>query len=220
MKYYPINVDITKKRCVVLGGGSVAERKVESLLNSDGAVTVISPDLTPQLKALYSQGKIQHTCRNYHKGDLKDAFLVFGATNDPKANEEIGREARKRGVLINIVDTPEMSSFIVPSVMNRGDLAITISTNGNSPALAKRIREKLENAYGEEYNIFLVIMGAVRERLLKSSDDSERNKHMLYRIVDSNMIQLIKERNKKGINNIIKEALGEGYSLEELKVPF
>lgn len=220
MRYYPINVDITGKRCVVLGGGSVAQRKVESLLKCGGAVTVISPDLTPRLKTLLSQGKIEHTDRDYRPGDVEGAFLVFGATDDPQVNAEASQEAQEKEILVNISDTPERCNFIVPSVVDRDDLVITISTNGKSPALAKRIGEELETIYGEEYSIFLTIMGAVRERLLETGDDSDSNRLTFYRLIDSGIPDLIKERKRKEINGILKEILGEGYSLEELKITF
>lgn len=220
VKYYPINVNITGKNCIVLGGGRVAERKVESLLKCGGAVTVISPWLTPQLKMLLSQGSIQHTDRDYRPGDLKDAFLVFGATDDPGVNAEASQEAQGNGILVNIVDTPEICNFIVPSVMDRDDLVIAISTNGKSPALAKRIRQELEAVYGEEYCLFLTILGAVRERLLKTSRDSDNNRLTFSRLIDSDMLCLIRERKREGINNILKETLGQGYSLEELRIIF
>jgi len=218
IKYYPINADITDKRCIVLGGGRVAERKVESLLKCGGTVTVISPELTSQLKIHLSQGRIQHIGRDYQAGDIKGAYLVFSATNNPRVNAEASEEAQRKGVLVNIVDTPERCTFIVPSVLQRGDLVITISTNGKSPALAKRIREELETVYGEEYSAFLTIMGAVRERLIKTSDDSESNRRTFYKLVDSNMLNLIKERKTKEVNGILKETLGEGFSLGELKI--
>ncbi|MEW6615963.1 MAG: bifunctional precorrin-2 dehydrogenase/sirohydrochlorin ferrochelatase [Thermodesulfobacteriota bacterium] len=218
MKYYPINVDITDKRCVVLGGGGVAERKVESLLRCMGRVTVISPDLTPRLKELLSHSKIQHICREYKRGDFEDAFLVFVATNDSRVNAEASQEALGKGILVNTVDKPKRCNFIVPSVVDRDDLVITVSTSGKSPALAKKIREDLEASYGEEYSIFLTIMGAVRERLLKTSNNSEKNRTIFYRLVDSNMLVLIKEGKREQINNILAEILGEGYSLDELKI--
>ncbi len=220
VKYYPINVNIDGKNCIVLGGGRVAERKVGSLLKCGGAVTVISPGLTPRLKTLLSQGSIQHTDRDYRPGDLKDAFLVFGATDDPRVNAEASQEARGNGILVNIVDTPEICNFIVPSVMDRDDLVIAISTNGKSPALAKRVRQELETLYGEEYGLFLTILGAVREKLLKTDRVSDNNRITFYRLIDSDILSLIKERKREGINIILKETLGQGYSLEELRIFF
>ncbi|MFH1624175.1 MAG: bifunctional precorrin-2 dehydrogenase/sirohydrochlorin ferrochelatase [Pseudomonadota bacterium] len=220
MKYYPINLDITDKRCVVLGGGAVAERKVESLLKCRGAVTVISPVLTPRLKDLLSRGRIQHVGRNYQRGDLDGAFLVFGATNDSAVNAEASEEAHKKGTLVNIVDTPKRCNFIVPSVVDRADLVMTISTSGKSPALAKKIRKELEVTYGEEYSIFLTIMGAVRERLLKTGTDSKSNRRAFYRLIQSSMLDLIRGRKKEGVNTILKDILGEGYSLDELRITF
>jgi precorrin-2 dehydrogenase/sirohydrochlorin ferrochelatase len=218
LRYYPINIDITDKRCVVLGGGGVAERKVESLLRCRGRVTVISPDLTPRLKELLSHSKIQHLCREYQRGDFEGDFLVFVATNDSGVNAEASKEALEKGILVNTVDTPERCNFVVPSVVDRDDLVITVSTSGKSPALAKKIREELEAIYGEEYSIFLTIMGAVRERLLKASNNSEKNRTIFYRLVDSNMLDLIKEGKKDKVDSILLELLGEGYSLGELGI--
>lgn len=218
MRYYPINIDITDKKCVVLGGGGVAERKVESLLRCSGRVTVISPDLTPRLKELLSRGKIQHVCRVYQRGDFEGAFLVFGATSDSRVNADASQEALKRGILVNIVDKPGVCNFIVPSVVDRDDLVITISTSGKSPALAKKIRGELEASYGEEYSIVLTIMGAVREKLLKASNNLEKNRTMFYRLLDSNMLDLIKEGEKDKADTLLLELLGEGYSLDELGV--
>lgn len=220
MKYYPINVDITDKRCVVLGGGRVAQRKVESLLKCKGAVTVISPSLTPRLKELQSLGKIKNVCREYQSGDIDDAFVVFCATNDSNINERAAHEAKTRGVLFNVVDMPKMCNFIVPSVVHREDLVITVCTSGKSPALAKRIRKELETAYGKEYGLFLILMGAIREKLLKISSDSQMNKKTFYRLIDSDILDYIKEGKKEEVNRVLTDILGEGYSLQELNIVF
>lgn len=220
VKYYPININITDKKCIVLGGGKVAERKVESLLKCGGAVTVISPDLSPQLKTLLVQGKIRHIPRGYRAGDMEGVFLVFGATDDPRVNEEVGREGQEKGALVNIVDTPERCSFIVPSVVEREDLVITISTNGKSPALARRIREELEASYGEEYMIFLSIMGSIREKALKTNKDSDSNRQLFYKLIDSDMLRLVREGKREKVNDILKETLGNDYALEDLGVTF
>ncbi|MFH2011291.1 MAG: bifunctional precorrin-2 dehydrogenase/sirohydrochlorin ferrochelatase [Pseudomonadota bacterium] len=220
MRYYPINIDITGKRCVVLGGGEVAERKVESLLKCGGDITVISPGLTPRLKELLSSNKIKHLYREYQRGDFEDAFLVFVATDNSGVNAEASQEALERGILVNTVDTPKRCNFIVPSVVDRDDLVITISTSGKSPAFAKKIREEMESNYGEEYSIFLTIMGAVRERLLKANNDSEKNKKVFYRLVNSNVLDFIKEGKKNRVDSILLDILGEGYSLDELGIDF
>ncbi|MDY6854465.1 MAG: bifunctional precorrin-2 dehydrogenase/sirohydrochlorin ferrochelatase [Thermodesulfobacteriota bacterium] len=220
MKYYPINVDITDKICVVLGGGRIAQRKVESLLKYKGAVTVISPSLTPKLKELQSLGKIKNVCREYQSGDIKDAFVVFCATNDSNINKKAAEEAKKRGILFNVVDMPKMCNFIVPSVVQRGDLFISISTNGKSPALAKRIRKELEAAYGEEYALFLILMGAIREKLLLESSDSQKNSMTFYRLIDSDILDYVKKGKEEEVNRVLFDVLGEGYTLQELNIVF
>src|SRR4030042_230398 len=142
--YYPIFLDLKGKRCIVVGGGSVAERKVEMLLEHETSVTVISPELSPKLQHLADQGAIKTITRNYQKGDLKGAFLVIAATDDPSVNAAVAGQARKQRALVNVVDDPRASDFIVPSMVRRGDITIAISTAGKSPALARKLRSLLE----------------------------------------------------------------------------
>ena len=142
MRYYPINVNIKGKRCLIVGGGQVAERKVEGLLKAGAKVVVISSRLTPKLKRLSDRGIIMNIARNYRKGDLKGAVLAFGATNDPGINRRILREAREEGVFLNAVDDPQNSDFAVPSLVCRGDLLISISTGGKKPGTIAENQER------------------------------------------------------------------------------
>mgnify|MGYP001577040122 FL=1 len=213
MRYYPIFLDINDKPCIVVGGGSVAERKVSSLLNAGAKVLVISPKLTPALKRLANKKQISYCPNPYKTGDLKGFFLAYSATNDPLVNKAVFKEAKKQGILLNVVDVPELCNFIVPSVVERGDLLIAISTSGKSPAMAKKIREKLEKEFGREYAVFLDIMGKVREKVLTGSKESDKNKEMFEKLVNSPMLEWIRKGKKQEINKFLRKVLGNGFNL-------
>ena len=205
-------LDIKGKHCVVIGGGNVAERKVLSLLDAGAKVLVISPKLTPALKRLAVKKTIEYRHKTYEQGDLKGFFLAYSATNDPGTNKSVFNEAKKQGILLNVVDVPELCNFIVPSVVDRGDLSIAISTSGRSPAMAKKIRQQLEKEFGWEYAVFLEIMGKVRDKILTISSESDKNKKVFESIVNSPMLEWIRQGKKKEITGFIKEALEKAGS--------
>src|SRR4030043_1247964 len=144
MKYYPVNLNIKDKLCVVIGGGSVAERKVKNLLRCGGRVRVVSPDLTDLLSKWASQGKMDYTRSEYRASHLRGAFLVYAATSDRKVNAEIARDAAKRRLLVNVVDSATESTFILPAVLRKREISIAVSTNGLSPAKSVRIRDRIK----------------------------------------------------------------------------
>lgn len=144
MKYYPVNLNIKGKLCVVIGGGRVAERKVRNLLPCGGRVRVVSPDLTDVLSKWVSQGKMDYTRSEYRAGHLKGAFLVYAATSDRKVNAEIARDAARQKLLVNVADSPTESTFILPAVVRKREISIAVSTNGLSPAKAVRIRDRVK----------------------------------------------------------------------------
>ncbi len=174
--YYPIYLDITGKRCVVIGGGDVASRKVDMLLDCGAQVEVISPVLCPELDTKVANGTVKATLKEYKHGDLKGVFVVIAATDELKVNERIAQEAMERGILINVVDAPKLSNFIVPSYMRRGDMTIAISTSGKSPALARKIRTELEKKFSEEYAALALLLSEVRselkQRMIKVSSEA------------------------------------------------
>lgn len=165
--YYPIFLNIRGKRCVVVGGGRVAFRKVKTLLEHGADVEVISPNLCSGLKQLEEDKAIKVIYQNYKPGKIKGAFIVIAATDKKEVNQNVSQEAKKRGIIVNVVDAPELSDFIIPSSLYRGNLAIAISTAGVSPALAKKIRTKLEQNFGEEYASLTALIGEVRSELKK-----------------------------------------------------
>jgi precorrin-2 dehydrogenase/sirohydrochlorin ferrochelatase len=144
MKYYPINLNIKDRLCVVIGGGRVAERKVKNLLLCGGRVRVVSPDLTDLLSKWVSQGKMDYTRSEYRASHLQGAFLVYAATSDRKVNAEIAKDAAQRRLLVNVADSPTESTFILPAVVRKREISIAVSTNGLSPAKSVRIRDRLK----------------------------------------------------------------------------
>lgn len=163
--YYPIFLNIYKRRCVVVGGGEVALRKVKMLLEQGATVQVIAPSLCSGLSYLAQSGAINVLRRNYEPGDLRDTYIVIAATTEADTNKKVALEAKSRGTLVNVVDDSEQSDFIVPAYVRRGDLTIAVSTAGKSPALAQKIRKKLEGDWGEEYASLVALIGEVRSQL-------------------------------------------------------
>ena len=163
--YYPLFLNMEGKSCVVVGGGEVAERKVRSLLDHGALVNVISASVTSGLAQLEKDSAIKITSRNYRPGDLEGAVIAIAATDVPETNGQVAAEGRQRGVLTNVVDTPEQSDFIVPSLIRRGDISIAISTSGKSPALSRKLRTELENVVTKEYASLVELISNVRQEL-------------------------------------------------------
>ncbi len=216
MKYYPIHLDIKNRNCLIVGGGAVGTRKVKTLLECGARVTVISPDPTPQLARLASEGSVALKKRAYRSDDLGGMFLVIGATDDETLNRQVSKDADQANILCNIADRPEVCNFILPSIVRRGDLVITISTSGKSPALAKQLRQKLETQFGQEYADFLLLMGAIRQKLLSQSHEPEAHKALFNQLIDSDLIQLMQAGKTEEINSLLYKILGEGYKIEAL----
>src|SRR5512139_2259611 len=165
MKYYPMFLRVAGWRCLVVGGGQVAEQKVAALLKAEARVTVISPEATPTILQWASAHTIDYQPRCYRRGDVRGFRLAFAATGDEQIQQQLRREAREAGVLLNVVDRPERCDFIVPSVVEQGDLIVATSTSGASPALARRIRCELQESFGPEYAQALQLLRRLRQRL-------------------------------------------------------
>jgi len=163
--YYPILLNIQGKKCLVVGGGEVALRKAQMLVEHGANVEIVSPTFCPELNQLVKDGTIQAIHRDYETEDLNDVFLAVAATDNIKTNEKVATEARKIGILVNVVDKPDISDFIVPSYFRRGDIIVAVSTSGRSPALARKIRGELERDFKAEYAQLAVIASEVRNEL-------------------------------------------------------
>jgi precorrin-2 dehydrogenase/sirohydrochlorin ferrochelatase len=216
MKYYPVHLDINNRKVLVVGGGSVGTRKVKTLLDCGARVTVVSPEVSRQLRELAASGDIKLAERSYQSEDLNGVFVVIGATDDERLNQQISSDADRLNTLCNIADRPEVCNFILPSIVQRNDLVITISTSGQSPALAKKLRKALENQFGEEYGTLLQLMGAIRKKLLQQAHKPEAHKPLFEQLINSDLIVIIQAGKTEEIDMLLFDILGKGYKYKEL----
>lgn len=161
--YYPIALDLDARPVVIVGGGAVSARKIESLLHAGARLTVIAPDPVEEIAAWAERGDLVLARRAYQSGDVNGATLVIAATSVRAVNEEVARECRARAIPVNVADDPSLCDFLVPAVLERGSIQLTISTGGKSPAFARRIKRDLEDALGPEYAEVNDLLGSLRE---------------------------------------------------------
>lgn len=204
---YPVNLQLNGRRCAVVGGGSVAERKVEALLKSGACITVLAPEVTARLAQLSNQGWIKWVERPYQQGDLAEYLLVICATDNSEINAAAAAEARSQRALVNVVDAPELCDFTVPSHIVRGDLLITVSTGGKSPALTKRLREELEVLYGPHYGYFLEIVSRAREEIKERVALSREREEFWRQTIDTDMIALLRKGKITEVEERLKHAI-------------
>ena len=209
MSFYPICLDLEAKPCVVVGGGRVAERKVLGLLSCSAQVSVISPVLTEELQFQHAQGNIQWIDREYLQGDLAQAFLVIAATDDEETQKQVYEEAGANNLLLNVADVPKRCNFILPASAKQGDLTISVSTAGKSPALARKIRMELEERYGPEYRVLVDILGAIRPQVLASGLPQIENEQLFKQLLHDDMEEWIKNKNWDSIENHLRAVLGD-----------
>ncbi|MDA8388330.1 MAG: bifunctional precorrin-2 dehydrogenase/sirohydrochlorin ferrochelatase [Nitrospiraceae bacterium] len=204
MRYYPAFLDLEGRRCVVVGGGKVARRKVKSLLKAGARVTVISPGLDPALSRLEERGVISHIIRGCRPADLKGAALVFSATDQADENEKVSRAAQRQGIPVNVADIPEQCSFIVPSVVDRGPLLIAVSTSGASPAMSRSIRLELERFYGRQFAHYLRELSGVRRKAVGKLPPARRRR-LFKRLGSDDIIRNIRAGKIKSPRDLLKD---------------
>ncbi len=216
MKYYPAYLDIRNRKCLVVGGGRVALRKVEGLIKAGGRVTVVSPEFEEGFARLAKSPCLEMIRRSYSSNDLDGNFLVIGATDNSDLNRKISRDAESINMLCNIADVPEACNFILPSVVQRGDLIIAISTSGKSPAFARHLRKQLEKQFGEEYTDFLQLMGAVRKKLLAQKHAPEEHKPLFQQLIAGGLAGMIREGKTDQADKLLQKVLGKGFDYKSL----
>jgi precorrin-2 dehydrogenase/sirohydrochlorin ferrochelatase len=217
MKVYPVFAYITDRPCLVVGGGVVGERKVQDLLEAGARVTLVSRDLTPALQELADQGKVHYLPGDFAPEQLEDTVLVVGATDDPEVNAKVSAAAQARGIWVNIVDAPDLCTFIVPAQIRRGPLTVAISTGGASPALARRLREDLEAFFGPEYGPYLELLRLVREKVLETRRGHPDNAALFHRLVASPLRQAIVQEDKEQVLLLLETTVGEFLPRETLQ---
>jgi precorrin-2 dehydrogenase/sirohydrochlorin ferrochelatase len=203
MGYYPIFLDLQGRPCLVIGGGTVAERKVEKLLEAGAEVTLISPSVTDQLHAWAEAEKICHKSREYQHGDLAPFQLAFAAADDAAVNAAVKREGEERGVWVNVADDPAHCDFILPSVLRRGDLVVAVATGGSSPALSRAIREELERYFTEDYAILSEIVAEVRRELRERGISAPPE--IWGRALNGSLRNLVQQRDIEGAKRYLRK---------------
>lgn len=216
-QYFPICLRVQGRPCCVIGGGRVGERKVQGLLAHGARVTVISPELTEGLAALREAGRIAWLPRPYRKGDLAGAFLVIAATDDPEVQEQVHAEAEERNTLLNVADVPKWCNFILPATARQGDLAVSVSTAGKSPALARKLRQSLEAQFGPEYAVLVNILGALRDLVMVGGRTHAENKVLFGRLAELEMAAWIRQGLWERIAGHVREVLGPETPLDCLE---
>lgn len=186
---FPMFLKLAGRRCLVVGAGAVAEQKIDALLLSGADVRVVAPEASEAVRNLATDGRLTWTARRFYPADLDDAILVIAATGDRAVNEEVFRNASNKRVLCNAVDEPQHCHFYYPAVVTRGDLQIAISTAGQSPALAQRLRRELEAQFAPEYGCFLGWLGRVRSLFFRRDMDSQFRKNALHRIASREVFE-------------------------------
>jgi precorrin-2 dehydrogenase/sirohydrochlorin ferrochelatase len=190
-QYYPVFLDIAGKKCIIVGGGKVAERKCLPILAAGARVTIISPKITSVLEKQREKGMLRHIGRNYRTGDIRSAFVVIVATDSEEINRKVVSDARAEGVLLNVVDNPSLCNFIVPSVLRRGALTIAVSTGGVSPAMARTIRKRLEGLYGTDFSKYLSFLKDIRIEVMEEIQDKRRRGLLLKELASDGILQVL-----------------------------
>jgi precorrin-2 dehydrogenase/sirohydrochlorin ferrochelatase len=198
--YYPAFLNLQGKKTTVVGGGKVAERKILALLKAGADITVVSPEITKRLEREKLKGSIKHIPRQYRKSDVKNTFLVIAATDSEESNKQVSEEAP---CLVNVVDTPSLCNFIVPSVIKRGQLTIAISTSGLSPALSKSIRKELEKLYGPEFAEYVKLLEKIRKMAMSKISDTKKRMEFLKNLVSEKMIEMLREKGFKKVEKAL-----------------
>ena len=179
---FPIYAKLDGRRCLVVGAGAVGEEKIGGLLRAGADVTVVAPEATRRVRAWAREGKLRWKTRRFQAKDLAGTFLVVAATSSPRLHAQIYRDATRLGVLCNVVDDPPHCDFYYGAVVRRGALVIAISTSGRSPALAQRLKARLEREFGPEYAAWLEELGKEREKLFAKDMDPQRRRRLLHQL--------------------------------------
>ncbi|MDZ4178972.1 MAG: bifunctional precorrin-2 dehydrogenase/sirohydrochlorin ferrochelatase [Coriobacteriia bacterium] len=218
--YYPVFLDLRGRLAVVIGGGSVAEGIIVSLLRYGADVLVIAPDVTPAVDALVAEGLIDHEERGYVRGDLAGAFIVYSATDSVEVDRAVYQEAEGQGCLVSVAEEPVLCNFVTPSVVNRGLLQIAVSTSGVAPELAKRLRRELEDRFDGHWESYLQVLAAVRTlaeaRLVKRGEIDA----LMHAIVDSDLCDRVISGQEPAAEDVFREfVFGDPRTDSDVGVP-
>jgi precorrin-2 dehydrogenase/sirohydrochlorin ferrochelatase len=196
-KVFPMFLKLEGRRCLVVGAGTIAEGKIGGLIATDASIRVIAPEATTQVQTWAGEGKIDWERRKFLTSDLQGVFLVVAATSSTPVHEEIFAEAKKLGVLCNVVDVPHLCDFFYPAIVRRGSLQIAISTAGESPALSQRLRKELEQQFGPEYEAWVTAIGEARAELATRDLSAEDRKEILHELASREFYEKFRDELRK-----------------------
>ncbi len=194
MKHYPINLNLLNKKVVIIGGGKVAERKLLNLLETGAVITVVSPEVTEKIVEVVEEGLVKWKRAKFSKGDIGEAFLVIAATNCKQVNCEVYNCCQDHQ-LVNLVDDPTRSNFIVPSTLHRGKLMLSVSTSGASPGLSKKITKELATQFDSSYEEYVEFLSQCRLKVLEQIEDKEKRRRIFQQLLDPTFLELTKQQN-------------------------
>ena len=206
--YYPVFLNLKGKPCVVIGGGEVAERKVRGLLECGASVSLFSPESSPAIMEMADRGELRWNPREYTDGDLKGAFLAIAATDQRAVNEAIAEEASREVVVLNVVDVPQLCTFIAPAVVKRGEVSVAISTGGASPALARKIKESLNDSDTLEYAHLAGILSSARTEIKRRGIEVHPDRWQ--KCINQELVDMVKDGNSEEALDRLMSALTEG----------
>lgn len=205
---YPISIKLHRKHCVVIGGGKVASRKINSLIEAKAIVTVISPKIVDEIETFVNKREIFYKQKDYEKQDLNGAFLIIAATNNEQVNKKI-YDDKQENQMINIVDNPELSDFFVPATISRGKLSISVSTSGASPGLARKLKKELSTIYDKSYENYVDFLYASRKIVKETQLDEPSRKEILKSLLDPVFMKLTRdnklEERQELLEGLVKE---------------
>jgi precorrin-2 dehydrogenase/sirohydrochlorin ferrochelatase len=216
MALYPINLNISGQLCVVIGAGTVAERKIAALLPCDARIRVISPELSAGVKQIVDANKLEWLPRPYRRGDLHGAALAFALTDRPEVQQQITAEARELGLPINVADNPKACTFQTAATVRRGDLLLSVSTSGGSPALAATIRKELASQFGREYGDLVKLLAMIRQPTVGQNSAQENQKQLLEQILKTNILDLLKRKEWRLLHEKLLEILPREINVDLL----
>lgn len=210
MQYFPVFFDLNGKRCLVVGGGDVAARKVSLLFRAGAKVTVVSPELCERLQGRLTNDEIVHEARGFKDTDLDACALIVTATDDQAVNKKVSELAHAKCIPVNVVDQPELCSFIVPSIIDRSPVQVAVSTGGASPVLARLLRARLETIIPAAYGRLAALMNEFRDKVKKQLKDEGKRRHFWEDVAQGSIAELIfagkEEAAREAMHNAVDTA--------------
>ncbi|MDH5389494.1 MAG: siroheme synthase CysG, partial [Gammaproteobacteria bacterium] len=216
MNYLPIFVQIKQRPCLVVGGGSIAARKVALLRKAEGAVTVVSPELCSELSELAAEGKIQYRAKMFSAEDMDDCVIVIAATDQQDVNEQVSALAHEKKLPVNVVDNPDLCSFIMPSMVDRSPVQIAISTGGTSPVLARLIRTKLEGMIPAAYGRLGALAESFRDKVKAAFPNVESRRVFWESVLEGRIAELVFSGHEDEARVLLDKAIAEKSAQPEL----